>query len=518
MAAKSRTFNSIRNSSIAIVNNIMNIVLGFVYRTIFVLVLAKEYLGLNGLFTNILSILSIAELGIGSAIIFRLYKPVSVDDKERIIQLMNFYRRVYLVIALVVSIIGFSIMPALKLLIADTSEIPSDVNIYVLYALFLLGQVSSYVCVHKQSIIIADQREWILSVCNIIGQVIKYASMIAVLFLTKNFTLVLVAQILSTLVVNVSITILANKLYPFLRGAKGLIDKNERKEIYKETFALLNHRIGGAVVNGTDNILISAFIGLGILGLYSNYSLIIISVTALLSQIVSALSASVGNLFVSGTGEDVLRVYRRVQYINTFISVYVMLSFCMLINNFVRLWLGEDYVLGMSFVLVITFSNLIKLLRNTNLTFINACGLYMKDKWRPFIEVAVNLGASILLVHFLGLNGIFLGTIISTVTVPLWREYYILNKNVFKSKKIIFVVIFQICSAIIATAMGVGLYYLFLIIPNTVGYFILKFFICLIGIPIVFFILTFPMEERKYLTGFISRIFKKIFKKEVKED
>ncbi len=509
MSAKSRTFNSIRNSSVAILNNIMNIVLGFVYRTIFVLVLSKEYLGLNGLFTNILSLLSIAELGIGSAIVFRLYKPVSIDDKERIIQLMNFYRRVYFVIALVVSVIGFSIMPALKFLIADTAEIPSDVNIYVLYSLFLLGQVSSYICVHKQSIIIADQREWIVSVCNIIGQIIKYTSMIVVLFITKNFTLVLVAQILSTLVINVGITILANKLYPFLRGAKGIIDKSERKEVYKETFALLNHRIGGAIVNGTDNILISAFIGLGVLGLYSNYSLIIVSVTALLSQLVSALSASVGNLFVNGTVEDVLRVYRRVQYINTFISVYVMLSFCMLINNFIQLWLGADYILDISFVLVITFSNLIKLLRNTNLTFINACGLYMKDKWRPFIEVIINLGASILLVNFLGLKGIFLGTIISTITVPLWREYNILNRNIFKSKKIISVVVFQICSVIVFTAIGVGLYYLFLIMPSSVGYFILKFIICLIGIPVIFLILTIHMEERKYLTGFISKIFKK---------
>ncbi len=518
MAEKSRTFNSIRNSSVAIVNNIMNIVLGFVYRTLFVMVLAKEYLGLNGLYTNILSLLSIAELGLSSAIIFRLYKPVSIDDKDRIIKLMNFYKRVYLLVALTVLVIGLAIMPALKFLIADTSEIPSDVNIYSLYVLFLLGQVSTYICVHKQSIIIADQREWIISVSNIVGQIVKYGSMIAVLFATKNFTLVLVAQICASIAVNVSITILANHLYPFLRRAKGIIDKSERKEIYKETLALLNHRIGGVIVNGTDNILISSFIGLGILGLYSNYSLIIVSVIALLSQVVSALSASVGNLYVNSTKEDVFRVYKRVQYINTFISIFVMLSFCMLINNFIEVWLGKEYVLDMSFVIVITFSNLVRLLRNTNLVFINACGLYMKDKWRPIIEVTINLAASILLVKSLGLKGIFIGTLISTVTVPLWREYYLLNKYVFKSKKIMSVCILQLLFVALAAALGVGIYYIFIQMPSSFWWLVLKIVLCAVSIPLILLLLTFKMDERKYLTGFILKVFKRIFIKNKKDN
>lgn len=510
MAGKSRTVNSIRNSSAAIVNNIMNIVLGFVYRTIFVMVLAKEYLGLNGLYTNILSLLSIAELGIGSAIIFRLYKPVSIDDKDRIIKLMNFYKRVYLLIATIVLVIGLAIMPVLKYLIADTSEIPSDINIYILYLLFLLGQVSTYICVHKQSIIIADQREWIVSVSNIVGQILKYGSMIAVLFATKNFTLVLVAQIVSSIAVNVLITLLANHLYPFLTRARGIIDKSERNEIYKETFALLNHRIGGAVVNGTDNILISSFIGLSILGLYSNYSLIIVSVIALLSQVVSALSASVGNLYVNSNKEDVFRVYKRVQYVNTFISIFVMLSFCMLINNFIEVWLGKEYVLDMSFVIVMTFSNLIKLLRNTNLVFINACGLYMKDKWRPIIEIIINLAASILLVKSLGLKGIFIGTLISTVTVPLWREYYLLNKHVFKTKKIWGVIALQTFGIAFAALLGVGIYYLFATMQSSFWWLVLKIVICAITIPVILLLLTSKMDEQKYLIGFISRIIKKI--------
>lgn len=513
MGQNNRTTNSIRNSTFVIIQNIANILLGFAYRTVFVMVLAKEYLGLNGLFTNILTFLSIAELGIGSAIVYRLYKPVSDDDKPRIIELMNFYKRVYMIVALAITVIGLAIMPFLKYLIADTSEVPEDINLYVIYVLFLLGQVSTYICVHKQSIIIADQKNWIISLFTMIGLFLRYAGMIIVLFITKNFTLVLVAQIVLTLLTNIAITILANRMYPYLKSSKRIIDKSERKEIYNETFALLNHRIGGVVVNGTDNLLISAFIGLGILGLYSNYSLILVSVISLLSQIVSVLSASVGNLYVNGTKEEVFNVYKRVQYINLFISLFIMTGFYLLINNFVELWLGSDYLLDSSFIMVVTLCNAIKLIRNTNLVFINACGLYMKDKWRPYIEVVINLVASIILVKTLGLTGIFIGTLISTLTVPFWREYYLLNKFVFKTKKIWNVVLIQTIAVVLSVALCVLGELIFASLSNSLGWFLIKIIICVITIPAVFIACSFYLPEFKYFMSLCLGIIKKILKK-----
>lgn len=511
MQSVNRTANAARNSIASIIQQVINLLIGFVYRTVFLLVLSSEYLGLNGLFTNILSVLSIAELGIGTAIIYRLYTPVSENDEKRIICLMNFYKRVYIVIALAVLCIGALIMPFLKYFIADEGEVPSDVNLYLIYALFLMDNVASYFCAHKQGIIVANQRGWIVSAIMSIATILRYSAMVAVLFLTKNFTLTLIISVIFTIGSNVFIALLTNRLYPFLKHQKALIEKAERKEIYKDTSALMMHRIGGYVVNSTDSILISSFIGILVLGLYSNYNLIITSLIAILGQAFSAFSASIGNLQAKGDTDQLYKTYIHIQFFAMWLTGFCMISYFVLVNPFIEVWLGKEYLLGIDFVIVIVLSTFFRLLRWINTTFINSCGLFTKDKWRPIIEVVLNLVLSIVLVQYIGIVGIFIGTVISTATVPFWREFYILNRDLFH-KKWYMQMLAQLLFLITCCGVALGLYYLCGLLPNTIGYFIAKTIICLITVNGLFILSTFRTESFKYFIALIRRFLSKLKK------
>lgn len=509
---QSRTINSLKGSALGIGNHLLKILLEFAYRTVFLYFLSAAYLGLNGLFTNILSILSLAELGIGTAIIYRLYKPIRDNQPDVVASVMDFYKKIYRIIALVVAVCGLILMPFIQYFIKSDADIPADINIYVIYGLFLIQSVSSYFFVYKQSILSADQRSYSISIINIVLNLIRYAIQIIILVCTKNFLWTLVGAIAAQITVNFLVSVLISKKYAFVFKIKNKIDPSLRKQIMKDTRATMIHTVGTKVVFSTDNILIARFIGLVETGIYSNYSLITVAIQNFIGQIMSALTGSLGNLHAEQNIEREKIVYYRITFINLWITSFCSICLFVLLNSFIEIWQSQALTFDIVTVMVLVLSFFFNSARPSQTQFINATGLFVKDKLRPLFESAINLTASILLVMYLGLVGIFVGTIISSLLTVFWREPYLLHKFVLKCSMLKYwlMVLFAF---LLTAATACGMYFLCELMPLNLGYFILRLFLCLLLPNLIFIAATFWTKEFKYVIELIKHLFSKLFAK-----
>lgn len=432
----SRTHNVVRISMVGVCCNAVNIIMGFVYRTIFLFFLNSSYLGINGLFSNILQLLSFAELGITSAISFRLYEPISRNDVNKVGQLMGFIKNVYHVVAFVIFIVGMMIYPFINYFVKDTSEIPADVNLHFIYILFLFQTISSYMFVYKQTLVVSDQRQYMISLLNSLINLIRYVFQIIILAIYKDFTLTLIIGIVTSLFFNFIVSIWITCCYKDVFAVKEKLSKTERHKIFNDTKATLCHKIGYTVLNSTDNIVLSRFVGLVSVGIYSNYSLVITSLNSLLSQLLGNFTASLGNAHVELPKEKRYGVFRRLFFLNLWIASVCTICLYNLLNDFIVIWLGKDMLLDELVVIVLCFQFFFETSRYIQISYISACGLFVKDKIRPLIEAVINLLFSILLVLKLGIAGVFLGTIISHLATVFWREPYLLFRYEFKKSSL----------------------------------------------------------------------------------
>lgn len=326
-----RINNSIKNIITSVLGQFITIGLNFTTRSIFILMLGNEFLGINGLFTNIISILALAEMGIGSAIIYSLYKPIAEKDYIKIKGLMSFYNSAYKVISLIILIVGVAIIP----LIPKIAK--SDINnfrLIIIYLLFLCNSVASYLYAYKKSIIVADQKDYILSIYRNIFKVILNILQVIILIITKNYEMFLIIQIVVTITENILVAKKVDKMYTFLLNKDNVkLGKKEKNSIIKNVKALLYHKIGGVIVNSTDNILISKFVGITSVGLYSNYYLIIGALNLLIGQSFSALTASVGNLNAVESKEKSYNTYKLILFINFWIAGFSSICLWILLSH-----------------------------------------------------------------------------------------------------------------------------------------------------------------------------------------
>ena len=428
-----RRANILKSSILSTGCSVINIILGFAYRTIFLFFLSAEYLGINGLFTNVLSLLSLAELGITSAITFRFYQPIKDENIEKVGELMNFFRLVYRVIMIFIFTIGLILLPFISHLIGDPSEIPSDVNLQLVYILFLVQTASTYMFSYKQTMLTVDQKQYVFSAFQTFINILKYSSQIIVLFAKKNYTYSLAIGISVTIISNFFISLWVTQKYKEVFKIKNQLQKNERKLIFIDTKASMYHKIGGTVLTSTDNIVLTKFVSLAVTGIYSNYSLITNSLTVLLNQVLCSFTSSIGNAFVDLPQKKFYEMYQRMIYMNFWIVGLVTSLLYLLINDFMLIWLGRGYILDEITVGILCFQFYLEMIRLISLSFVNATGLFVKDRFRPLIEAIINLTVSIIAVKFMGIAGVFAGTIISHVVTVTWREPYLLYKHIFSN-------------------------------------------------------------------------------------
>lgn len=465
-----RTEKVIKNSKYAFYYKSVETVLAFVLRTVFIHTLSTVYLGINGVFTNIFTVLSLMDLGVGSAISFSLYKPLAEGNQEKIASLMQLYKKIYNSIGLLVCLIGFSLMPFLEYILTLPENIP---EIYLIYLLNIGNTAVTYFIAYKRTILIADQRAYIIYKNDIVFKLSRFVLLSAVLLLTHNFVLYLAMDIFNTLLSNILISNKVNKIYPYLKKitAKPL-EKSEKQSLLSFMKAGVLNKIGQTVINSTDSIIISAFISTTIVGYYSNYLLIISGIETVAYLVFSNITSSVGNLAAhsSGNSENVKNVFKRLQMLSHAISTVVFASLLSLMNPFIEIWVGNECVLPQTTVIILVINLYITMSLNGVFNFVSAKGeLFYKNRARPAVEAMVNLLVSIALVIFtpLGINGVFIGTTVSFLCGRAWMDARVLYKYWFKESffKYIFdciknIVVTVIVAAICFAATKLILYYI----------------------------------------------------------
>lgn len=502
----SRTANSIKNIKYSIIGQFIGLLANFITRMVFVRVLNAEYLGINGLFTNILLILSFAELGIGPAIVYSLYKPLAENNIRLLQGLMNLYKRAYKTIGLVILFLGLILTPFLDLLIKDK---PNINNIELIYILFVINTASTYFFSHKRSFLIADQKKYIDSFYHYLYLIIRNILQIFILLITKNFIMYLLIQLLTTFIENLSVSRKVDIMYPYIKnGETTSIDKSVKADIIKNIKAMLLHKIGSVVVSSTDNLLISKFIGIIEVGIYSNYLLIINALVQLFNTFFQSITASIGNLGVTETPKKNEFIFGCLDLIGLWIYGFSSIALFTLLNPFIKLWLGDEYIFSINIVIFIVINFYLTGRRRSVLTFRDALGLFWHDRCKPVLESIIKLTASIILINILGLEGAILGTIISTLAIDFWIEPYVLYKYAFKSSMLKYILRYIVETSIIIFLCFFN-YWLNSFLGNTLVSFIGKILITAIVPNLILTLVFWKTKEFKYLIDIIKPMFKK---------
>lgn len=430
----SRTQNSVRNIIFSLVYQILTIVLSLINRTVFIFTLGVNYLGISGLFSDILMMLSLADLGFGVALTYSMYRPLAEHDYDQLAALTNLYRKVYRIIALAVTIIGLLLVPFLKYLINLKHPIP---HITLYYVMYLANTVASYLVIYKTSIITADQKDYILNKYRSIFGALQTLFMTIFLWVTRNYFIYLLVQVIFTYAQNFYCSHVAEKMYPFINKRVEMPAK-EIKSIFKNLYSVFLYKISGVLLNATDNTIISVVLGTGLVGYYSNYSMITTKITGLVNTIFYSLTASLGNLVVKEKPERRYKVFVIMQSISSIFSTTCVICLMLLTQDFIRIWLGKSYILSDYTLAAILFNFYLGVILLPIWVYREATGLYQQTKYVMVVTAIINLILSIILAKRMGITGVLLSSAISRLVTYFWYEPVLLFKKYFDQTSLVY--------------------------------------------------------------------------------
>ena len=427
MKKYSRAINTLKGSIMGMVLLCINTIGGFASRTLLIYVLGVEYAGLNGLFTSILTVLNMAEMGFGSAIVYKLYKPIAEGDTLRVCALMNYYKKVYRYIGIGVFCVGILIIPFLKVFIH--SDVPKELNIYILYLIYLGNCCLTYwLFAYKTAIISAHQRTDLSNGVNAIVFTIKYIIQIICLLFFKNYYVYIIVIPITTLMTNIGNAIIANKKFPQYQ-CDGNISREERGEIKEKILALMFNKFGVAIINGSDNVVISSFLGLAILGIYDSYYYVFSTVHSMFSVFHNAITAGIGNSIITETKEHNIKLFYRLTFINMWAVGWSAICMFCIFEPFMQLWIKEGLVI--CFALIMSLYFYFWMIRFIVLVFKNAMGLWKEDRFRAAIEGIFNLILNLIMVQIWGIYGVMISTIVAMLFISVPWETKVLFKKYF---------------------------------------------------------------------------------------
>lgn len=498
----SRTKNTIRNIIFETFNKISSIILPFFSRTVIIYVLGEKYLGLNSLFTSVLSFLSLAEMGAGAAMIYSMYKPIANNDVKAINALLNLYKKFYRVIGAIIFGVGLLLIPFLRFIVRD--ELPDDINIYVLYLLYLFNSVLSYwLFAYKNAIIMAFQRSDINSKLALIINPLSYLVMLGCLFFTKNYYLYVIWLPVFTAISNVIRAIMVNRKFPQFKP-EGEIEPQLKKSIIKKIKALIGTKLNTVVLNAADNIVMSAFLGLTVVAIYGNYYLIMSSIITFIGVIYASMTAGLGNSLATESLEKNYNDFKKFSFMNSWMVGWCAVCLICLYQPFMKLWVGEDLMFPFGIILQFGLYFYIYQIRKIPVVYKDAAGIWWEDRFRPYVCMVVNLVLNIVLVQIIGISGIILSTVFSLcVSIP-WENYTIF-KYIFhiSSKEYYLKMFYYLISMIIGGAVA-------FLICNLLGdgilFLLLKAVVCLIVPNVIFYIMNFKRKECKDSILFVKGI------------
>ncbi|MBR2423272.1 MAG: oligosaccharide flippase family protein [Oscillospiraceae bacterium] len=413
----SRTQNAITNTVFGLFLKLYQAVMPFVIRTVMIRTIGINYLGLNSLFSSVLQTLSIAELGISGAITFSMYEPIAQKDTRKVCALLRLYRLLYGIIGLAVFLLGASLIPFLPKLISG--EVPADINIYVLYAMYLVSTALSYsLFSYRSSLLEAHQHNSVISKISIVTSTIQFALQITFLWLFKNYYLFILTQFALLLVNQTAVFLSVKKLYPDLKP-EGTLDRQLIRDIFRKVRDLFTSRIGGIVLHASDTIVISMFLGLTVLAIYQNYFYIITAIAGFISTILSGSRAGIGNSIVTESNEKNYHDFERITFILSGIVCVCTNCFLVLFQPFMKIWMGEENMLPMSMVVMFCLYFVLYEYNQLFNLYKDAAGLWHEDRFRPLVTALTNLSLNILMVQHIGVYGIIASTVLSMLFVGM---------------------------------------------------------------------------------------------------
>ena len=432
----SRTINVIKNSFFGVFSRFGVLILQFICRTIFIKTLGEVYLGLNGLFTNILTILSFAELGLGNAIIYNMYKPIANKDNLEVSRLLRLYRKCYNYISLFIFGAGLLCIPFLNNLIGDVPDIKE--SIYLIYILFLIQSITSYFLTYRRSLISANQKEYICSNADLFSEFIASIIKIFILLVLKNYILFLIVQISRNIIANGILYLKSKKMYPEINENKvSNLDKEETKGIFKNVKDLMLYKISSTINGGTDNIIITKIVGLSAVGLASNYALLIGAVNQILLKIMTSFTAGIGNLNAKDTIENREKVFYDLTFIVTWIYGFCSIMLVCFLNTFISVcWIGKEFLLSPAVVFALILEFYVSGVQYAGYNYAITTGLFKKAKWGAFSSAIINIILSIILGYKYGVFGVFIATGLSRLCSQTWLDPYLVFKYEFKKSSI----------------------------------------------------------------------------------
>lgn len=490
-----RIKNTSRNMIYGTALQILKLGVPFLMRTAMIYLLGVEYLGLNSLFTSVLSVLNLAELGVGSAMVYSMYKPIAEDDTDKICALMLLYKKYYRIIGIVICILGMLLLPFIPELISG--DVPADMNVYILYLLNLFATVISYwLFAYKGSILQAYQRNDVVSKVTLGTDSIKYLLQLVVLVFTKNYYLYVMAILLTQILNNVVTAFFAEKMYPQYR-AKGLLSRKEQKAVNCRIRDLFTAKLGTVIVYSSDTIVISAFLGLRILAIYQNYYYLFTAVTAMITIIYTSVRAGLGNSIIVDNREKVFADFKTFLLIIVWIGGFCSTCFLCLYQPFMELWVGRDLLLEFGIVICLVIYFFVHCLNTFLNSYKDASGIWHEDRFRPLVEAITNLILNIVLVNVIGLYGIVLSTIFSMIIVAPWLIHN-LFKLIFGQNHIREFLIRLVYYILMTFIVAVLTYWICrLIIGNLVYVVIARLMVCMVFTNFLLLISYFKIPEFK---------------------
>lgn len=485
-----KTKNTIRNTFWGFTQQIVQILLPFFTRTLLIKLLGAEYLGLNSLFSSILQVLNLAEAGFSTAIVFSMYKPIANDDDTLICSLLSLYRKIYRIIGFIITIIGLSLLPFLPHLINGTP--PKDVNIYILYSIYLSNSILSYfLFAYKNSLFSAFQRNDITSKLSTVLAIFQPLVQIILLLFFRNLVIYTIVIPVISIIRNLGTSILAKKYFPQYK-CNGIVPPDIKKNIFKQVSGLFISKLSQTTRDSFDSIFISSFIGLSSVSIYSNYYYIMNAIQGFLRIIATSMSAGIGNNIAIESSEQNYNLFSKITFLYMVLSGWCTIFLLCLFQPFMVLWVGEDLLLSLPTVIILCLYFYLLCMGDIKGLFSNSAGLWWEERYKSIIESISNIILNYLLVRLLGIFGIILATTITILFINFGYGSSILFKYYFKDKRKLLIYFFNHIVYLCITSFCCSISYILcnlIFFDMTIIALIGRFFICLFISPLIYLLI-----------------------------
>lgn len=506
-----RTSNVVKNSGASLLNKLVHMLMQFAMRTVFIHLLGNEYTGISGLFTDILQVLSLVELGLDASMVYSLYKPVAQKDTQRIKALMGFYKKAFTIIGVVVLVSGILCVPFLGHIVKKVPNIKEDIR--GIFLMYVATTSFSYFLIYKTVLLRANQKTRVISNWTTIVYISESIVEIILLAIFRQYYAYLIVHFLATVLRNIVLTRKVDRLYPdYVKKSNLSITKQERNKLLRDMACLVVYSASGVVIYSTDSVFISAFVGTVEVAIIGNFTLIINSMRTLVQQIVNAAKPSIGNLAATSNTEKQELVFHRMNFLSFWVCCFSCTCMIVLLNPFVgEIWLNESYKVSMTVIAVMVLNYFIAVMVFPVESFRTANGLFTQGWMRPAIMAVMNIALDFYMGRRWGIRGILIATTISRLATQVWYDPYLVYKLVFK--KSVTTYYFEYLSYLAITAGSCGAtYYLGRVLSfgNAIADFLVKLLIAVL-IPNLAVILLFRRSDNfKYLMRMGGKAFHKL--------